>query len=200
MILCINYVEAQYRPSRPAMPARPASRYKKPPARVLNKVQPKGRTRQQQMQIKLRQMSNNPLAHGRIKPAQVRAYQDERCVDNPDERFPHETECDLFYYCGDDDNLYEWNCEGDTPIFDWYFQECMSVEEGQCWHDVDDGNWDAACPENPYEIAFFYGETCNDYYICLNGFPTLLSCAPGQHWNEFMEYCDTPANAQCDVR
>lgn len=195
MILYINYVEGQNRPGRPVIPAR---KFKTPPARVLNDVEPKGRTRQRQMQIKRRQMSKStPL---RIRPSQaVRSYQDDLCLDNPDKYYPHEEDCNMFYYCDEDFYLAPWTCPPEKPIFDYYFHECMSEEEDGMCYDPNDGSWDDECPENPYEIAFLTGDTCEDYYICLNGWPMQWFCAPGQHWNQATGYCDTPANAQCDV-
>lgn len=196
VILYINYVDAQNRPGRPAVPVRKP--YKTPPARVLNAVEPKGRTRQRQMQIKRRQMSKStPL---RIKPAQaVRSYQSDVCFDDFEIQLPHEDECNWYYYCDDDYNLAVASCPPEAPIFDYLYHICMSEEEQGMCYEPNEGDWDDECPTNVYEIAFLSGDTCEDYYICLSGWPMQWFCAPGQHWNQASGYCDTPANAQCDV-
>lgn len=58
---------------------------------------------------------------------------------------------------------------------------------------------DSECPLNTNEVVFLPGEYCDEYYICLNGVPNLMSCRNGQHWNDFERYCDEPHLAGCDV-
>jgi hypothetical protein len=195
VILFINYVDGQNRPNRPVKPARRP--YKTPPARVLNKVEPKGRARQ--LLVRQRQTLKKPLTHGIIKPAQVRAYQDDWCISDPEGIFFHE-DCDKYYYCDEDGFLNEYWCPEETPIFDYYDLVCMAEGgDAMCWAWIDDGNWDGECPSDPNQVQFLPGENCNEYYICMNGWPSPLNCAPGQHWNQMWGYCDSPVNAQCDV-
>lgn len=199
VILYVNYVDAQNRPNRPVKPVRRP--YKTPPPpRVLNIVEPKGRARQQRLQIRQRQMSNKPNTHGKIKPAQVKAYQHEWCEFDPEGRWASEDECDTYFYCDEYGDLQEYWCPPEKPILDYLSFFCMTEDEGgRCLPWDNDDNWDAECPSDPYEVFFLPGGTCNDYYICLSGWPTLLDCAPGQHWNQIRGYCDSPLNAQCDV-
>lgn len=198
IIAYLDNVNAQARPRNPPQPSRQVKR--RPPERVLNQVLPQRRTRQQQYQIRARQQSKKPPTHGRIKPAKVRGYWDtEWCVTDPMGWFIHD-ECDMFWYCDEDGNIYEDYCPPEAPIFDYEYLTCMSEEEGGwCWQWIDDGNWDGECPQDPGQLKFLPSEDCRNYYLCLNGQPEELFCAPGMHWNPVMEYCDTPANAQCDV-
>jgi len=65
VILYVNYAVAQNQQNGSVKPAR------MPPARVLNSVEPKGRERQDQKQIRQRQMSKKLLTHGKVNPAQI---------------------------------------------------------------------------------------------------------------------------------
>lgn len=42
-------------------------------------------------------------------------------------------------------------------------------------------------------------ESCEQYYICFQGIPSLLYCKPGFHWNRQRNFCDLPENANCPV-
>lgn len=208
-ILCLAcaflyYINAQTRVKNP--PQRVQRR--QPPARVLSKVQPAAntRTRAQQQAINARRVNKQrgigpKISKGqkRIKPATIRGYWDSGwCVEDPMGIFVHD-DCDKYWYC-DNGEIYEGWCTDDLPIFDFEFLECAPEEWGWCWAwNEGEGNWDAECPEDPNELGFVQGDTCEDYYICINGWPVQWWCAPGQHWNSLEWHCDTPAKAGCDV-
>ncbi|KAG5682548.1 hypothetical protein PVAND_011894 [Polypedilum vanderplanki] len=178
---------------------------KQPPARVLNKVQPPAntRTRAQQQAIRLQALNKQRgimpkinKGHKRIKPASVRGYWDSSlCIEDPEGVFIHD-DCDKYWYCQDGE-IYEYWCPDDLPIFDSVLLQCAPEEWGWCaaWGD---NNWDAECPEDPNELGFIQGDTCEDYYICINGWPVQWWCAPGQHFNINEWHCDIPSLAGCD--
>lgn len=197
VILYISETNAQIR-SKPPVSVR---RVKKPiPPRVLNKVAPASRTRQQQMKLNQRKQSTKKPTFGHIKPATIKSYQDtDWCVETPLGVFIHE-QCDMFWWCDEEGNLWDDYCPDDRPVFDYEYLECFSLEDGPlCWSDVDDGVWDAVCPDDPNEVFMLPGDNCDEYFVCISGISASFYCAPGQHFNPDMWYCDTPQNAQCDV-
>ncbi|XP_053687059.1 threonine-rich protein-like [Sabethes cyaneus] len=57
------------------------------------------------------------------------------------------------------------------------------------------------CPNqyDPAHPVYFPHEDCTRYYVCgVEGATIEQSCAPGLHWNQQMEYCDYPEQAECD--
>lgn len=82
--------------------------------------------------------------------------------------------------------------------------QLVNEDEHGCWSDTLDPDPeypdDSECPTNTNEVVFLPGELCEEYYICINGVPSLFECRQGQHWNIEKEYCDDPHAAGCDVR
>lgn len=61
-------------------------------------------------------------------------------------------------------------------------------------------NPDSECPpRGSTNVVFLPSKNCNEYYICINGVPNVVSCRPGSHWNADRQFCDLPANAGCQV-
>lgn len=55
------------------------------------------------------------------------------------------------------------------------------------------------CP-NTFGLSFISSRTsCEEYYICFNGSPSLAKCKPGLHWNQERGYCGNPRLANCQV-
>lgn len=120
---------------------------------------------------------------------------DQFCADDPDLMIFAGYKCDEYYECQEDDTAQLFLCE-EGLIFDEEWEGCFSREDGAiCWSD---GQNSDDCP-NSDEITFLKGETCEDYYICLNGQPVQFRCRPGQHWNMDQGYCDNPRTAGCNV-
>lgn len=130
------------------------------------------------------------------RPAKARFYwYPEVCQEYPDyDAFPHEEACDMYWECQSDGIAVERFCpEGE--VFDYEYYVCW--DEGICWWDAPEEN--SECPTNSNDLIFLPGDKCDNYYICINGQPTLMFCRPGMHWNMDKQYCDTPSNAKCDV-
>lgn len=85
--------------------------------------------------------------------------------------------------------------EGTCPAsfyFDVATQMCRYPEFVDCRID----NVDVTC--GPVDLEFHpHPDNCEDYVICVDGFPRVSSCAPGLHWDNTREICDLPQNVQC---
>lgn len=58
------------------------------------------------------------------------------------------------------------------------------------------------CPatDNPLSMQFLPSLVdCERYYICYHGQPNPLRCLEGFYWNQAMQMCDYPINANCPV-
>lgn len=66
----------------------------------------------------------------------------------------------------------------------------MSIEEipAQCPPTSDPNDWAVHLP-NP--------DDCGSYYVCDWGFPILMPCPEGLHFNPQLQVCDSPENANC---
>lgn len=123
------------------------------------------------------------------------------CNDFDDwESFPHPDNCYQFLMCWEG-ALWEMECDP-GELFDPWTGFCEDEEYVECL----DNNWpdypdpDAECPPaGSDEIRFLPSHYCEEYYICINGWPVLMHCRPGQHWNVWEEFCDDPENAGCEV-
>lgn len=105
-------------------------------------------------------------------------------------------ECDQFWECQEDGSAELFQCEPGL-IFDEEWEGCFSRDDGAiCWSDGQGG--DDFCPPNSNGDTI-RGETCEDYYICINGQPVQFWCRQGQHWNVDRQYCDNPRTAGCNV-
>lgn len=201
VVLLLPYIaKAQNRPRNPTRRMQPK---RTPPNRVLNKVQPARQTRPRAQQQAMRtRVQNNQNGHKRIKPAVVRGYFDVQwCDDDPFGIFPDDLYCDGYWYC-DNGEIFEGICPEETPVFDMDYLECYE-DDGTSWclpWSNGEEIWEGECPADLNELAFLPGDTCDDYFICINGFPRQWWCAPGQHWDEGMQHCDSPISAGCDVR
>lgn len=58
-----------------------------------------------------------------------------------------------------------------------------------------EGDIDFTCDKN--EVYSIPGN-CSAFIECSSGRPYVQTCAPGMHFNEKMQMCDTPCNARCD--
>lgn len=68
------------------------------------------------------------------------------------------------------------------------------------WTPPSQGRPDARCPQfsdprNPVHLP--HESNCGSFYKCDHGLAFEYQCPPGQHWNAFRNYCDFPANANC---
>lgn len=135
----------------------------------------------------------------RAKPATLRPFQDEwdpqqMCYDDLELWRLADYECDQYWECQDDGSALLFQCDP-GEIFDYEFLDCF--EDALCW---DQEPQEDECPLNSNDVITFTDlENCGQYYICINGQPTLRSCRQGQHWNQAMQYCDNPGSAGCDV-
>jgi len=71
---------------------------------------------------------------------------------------------------------------------------CNFPEYAECKLDV--------CPPagDPVELIFLPSDKkCDKYYICYEGSPWELWCAPGLHWHRELEQCDFPENVNCTI-
>jgi hypothetical protein len=183
-LLCAFFycISAQNRVRRP--PTRNG-----PPPSVLRRVQPAANTRSRAQQAVITQRIRDkrrgirpPISQGRkrIRPSTVRNYQDSSlCIDDPEGVFVHQQECGMYWYCFEGELYDEW-CPEETPIFDYIDFICAPAEWGECWPDIGGdgggGEWDDSCPQDPSELAFIRGDGCDDYYVCLSGWPVQWWC------------------------
>lgn len=52
-------------------------------------------------------------------------------------------------------------------------------------------------PEGPFPV-YFPHEDCRKFWQCGNGFPYLMTCAPGTQFNPRLNACDYPRTAECN--
>lgn len=134
----------------------------------------------------------------RIKARQYQDWDpDQMCWDDPDLWRIADYECDQYWECEEDGTATFYQCPPGL-IFDFEWLDCYSREDGaMCWSDEE--GQQGECPTNSNELVFLQGETCEDYYICMNGEPVQFWCREGQHWNMDRLYCDNPRTAGCNV-
>lgn len=85
----------------------------------------------------------------------------------------------------------EGQCEG-IFYFDVSMQMCRYPSYVNCQID----QVDVTCGVTDLELHP-HPENCDQYVVCVEGFPRVVNCAPGLHWAESQQRCDVPANAQC---
>lgn len=122
--------------------------------------------------------------------------------------FPHPDNCFQFIWCWEDGYQVEDECE--YPLyFDIFEGFCDERDMVTCWEDLDDDDWDDEddwdpdneCPpfDNGDLVFLPSYENCEWYYICINGAPWPMECAPGLHWNDNTNRCENPRTAGCVV-
>ncbi|CRL07566.1 CLUMA_CG020531, isoform A [Clunio marinus] len=112
--------------------------------------------------------------------------------------FVHPERCEGFLMCWGGE-LLEFDCPRGM-IFDFMDLVCDFPDQAVCWMDARPPPVipDNHCPPpGSNEVRFLPSVNCDEYYICMNGRPVLLQCAPGQHWNIQENSCDDPARAGC---
>lgn len=143
--------------------------------------------------VKMRQ---KPVKASNDRPRSFQSWDDwadDRCYNEP-ELWKFEAEqCDQYYECSEDGWAEIITCPS-GEIFDFEFLDCYP--DGICWSDGSGSDDD--CPSNS-DGWTLVGDTCDTYYICINGNPVEFRCRTGQHWNADREYCDNPRTAGCNV-
>jgi len=106
--------------------------------------------------------------------------------------FPHEEYCEKFIMCFAGFPIISRCAEG--LFWDRELGACNFPEYSECKLEV--------CPPetDPENLIFLPSDKlCDKYYICYEGSPWELWCAPGLHWNREQEQCDFPENANCTI-
>ena len=118
---------------------------------------------------------------------------DRFCQNVPNGRFvANPRSCQHWIFCQNQVAL-EGQCEG---IF--YFDENLQMCRYPIYVDCAFGQVDVECSEN-FELLP-HPENCDQYVACIQGFPRIMSCADGLHWNARTSQCDLIENAQCVIR
>jgi len=106
--------------------------------------------------------------------------------------FPHDEYCYKFIMCFAGFPIISRCAEG--LYWDRELETCNFPEYSECKLDV-------CPPENdPKELIFLPSDKkCDKYYICYEGSPWELWCAPGLHWHRELEQCDFPENVNCTI-
>lgn len=119
---------------------------------------------------------------------------DKYCKPNELHSIPHPYKCNNFLLCFNGTAVERW-CAEDLH-FSAKHETCLPPREAHCIADgticpeVNDVN-DIIVLENVYD--------CNSFYMCFNGSPIPIQCAPGQHWNQEKETCVLQQNSNCQV-
>ncbi|CRL03885.1 CLUMA_CG017009, isoform A [Clunio marinus] len=116
--------------------------------------------------------------------------------------FVNPERCEGFLMCWGGE-LIELDCPPGM-IFDFMDLVCDTPDRAVCWLDAENmpppGTPDNGCPPpGSDEVRFLPSDFCDEFYICINGEPIPLQCAPGLHWNIEQNSCDDPSRAGCDA-
>lgn len=118
---------------------------------------------------------------------------DRFCSGIPNGRFvPNPRSCQHWLFC-QNGLATEGVCPG-TYFFDETMQMCRYPEYVNCHIDSVDVN----CSVGGFELHP-HPTNCDQYVACINGFPRVINCAPGLHWDPSRELCDLPHNTECVV-
>lgn len=119
---------------------------------------------------------------------------DKYCQPNELHSIPHPFDCNLFILCFNGTAIERYCAEGlHYSVKD---STCLTPREAQCVSDgticpsINDVN-DIVVIENVYD--------CNSFYMCFNGSPVPIKCAPGQHWSQAKGTCVLEQNSECQV-
>lgn len=55
------------------------------------------------------------------------------------------------------------------------------------------------CEQNEFLIFHPHPQSCEHYFMCVNGESTLRFCAPGLHFDTRFDRCDDPQHVQCVI-
>lgn len=125
-------------------------------------------------------------------------------VDNPDSLvfIPSLADCERYYLCqnGVAKPLYCAPNFHFNPIFGFCdFPENVNCEvEVTPEPETEPGEVEIECPE----AGIFWiphPNTCEYYFMCVNGTPILHHCSPGLFWDSANNRCDVKENAVCSI-
>lgn len=117
---------------------------------------------------------------------------------NDGDKFPYPNNCWEYFIC-QNGRLNFGECAW-PQLFDPFRGTCDDSHNVVCLNADQGGTHDPLCPApGSDDLVFLPAKDCEFYYICVNGHPVLTFCRPGEHWNMWDEFCDTPGNAGCDV-
>lgn len=115
------------------------------------------------------------------------------CTNVPNGRFvPNPRSCQHWFFCQNGVAI-EGSCAG-IYQFDEDMQMCRYPEFVNCKFDA----VDVDCPLVGLELHP-HPQYCDQYVACLNGFPRVINCAPGLHWDQERQKCDYPENVVCVI-
>ena len=92
-----------------------------------------------------------------------------------------------------DGDISTGRCE-EWEYFDSELKHCVEKDQFDC--QIVPG---PECPDS-FGISFIpSSESCEEYYLCVNGDPHTMNCRAGLHWNQDKVACDYPQSANCLV-
>lgn len=101
--------------------------------------------------------------------------------------------CQHWIYCQNMVATAEGVCPGNY-YFDEGMQMCRHTQFVDCLFD----SVDVTCGPNDLEMHP-HPSNCDQYVACIQGFPRVINCAPGLHWDAIQSRCDLPANSNCVI-
>lgn len=101
--------------------------------------------------------------------------------------------CQHWIFCQNQVATAEGVCPG-IYYFDVEMQMCRYPHFVECQFDA----VDVTCESMDLEWHP-HPNNCDQYVACISGFPRVINCAPGLHWDPIRQLCDVPANAQCQI-
>lgn len=151
--------------------------------------------------------------------AQQGGIQDARCKidENPQNptHLAHPMDCTKFYKCSQG-LAFELSCPTGQH-WNRGYSYCDSIDRAHCTVNSQSQlphqpQWPQSpiihpaylnCPQynTPGRNVYFpHHLSCSNFYQCINGRAVYLTCPAGYHWNVAQSYCDTPNNANCQIR
>uniref|UniRef100_A0A336K6H2 CSON015610 protein n=1 Tax=Culicoides sonorensis TaxID=179676 RepID=A0A336K6H2_CULSO len=113
---------------------------------------------------------------------------DKYCNKNDIHYLPHPFKCNEYILCFDGNAVPQVCAPGLN--FNLKTNRCVPKREAPCVSDgTICGNDETFVLENIYD--------CNSFYLCFNGSPVPLQCAPGQDWDQEKEICVVKGNSNC---
>lgn len=89
--------------------------------------------------------------------------------------------------------------EGQCPgiyYFDESSQMCRYRDFVECNFDA----VDVTCSTTDDLETHSHPENCNQYVVCVDGFPRVQNCADGLYWDQANGRCDFPTNVECHIQ
>jgi hypothetical protein len=108
------------------------------------------------------------------------------CSQYPDKTvFPDIHDCYRYLICDGGELFHEFCPEGHIFNRDENLCDDPDYYDVECINDPEYDDYDERCPPpGSNDLVFLPSMYCDEFKICINGFPVIVMCRPGLHWNK----------------